>query len=163
VAIFLEKSGKYNTIIKYELLIIPQYYLSTTKPQNMDGSVARMSNADRLSYGHGLPMSDRLVDIGPVKQQAPSTSSQPSLAHPSQWIRRDTRRYTQQGAAFQNLNFVPPTALAPPKKRILPSLKTVKRSEVLLKYYCTTHREWVGSLNELHRPSSLRARPPDGR
>jgi hypothetical protein len=61
-----------------------------------------MSNADRLRSGHGLPTSEKLVDIGPVEQQAPSTSSQPSLAHPSQLIRSDTRRYTQQGAAFQN-------------------------------------------------------------
>jgi hypothetical protein len=73
-----------------------------------------MSNAERLRSGHGLPMSDRLVDIGPVEQQAPSTSSQPSLAHPGQWIRSDTRRYTQQGAARRVLNFVSPTALAPP-------------------------------------------------
>jgi hypothetical protein len=78
----------------------------------MVGSVARMSNANRLRSGHGLPMSDRLVDIGPVKQQAPSTSSKPSLAHPGQWIRRGTRRYT--GAAFRVLKIVPPTALAPP-------------------------------------------------
>jgi hypothetical protein len=42
-------------------------------------------------------MSDILVDIGPVEQQAPSTSSQPSLAHLGQWIRRGTIRYTQQG------------------------------------------------------------------
>jgi hypothetical protein len=44
--------------------------------------IGRMSNADRLSSGHGLPMSDRLVDIGPVEQQAPSTllfQTEPSL------------------------------------------------------------------------------------
>jgi hypothetical protein len=57
-------------------------------------------------------MSDILVDIRLVERQAPSTSSQPSLAHPRQWIRSDTRRYTQQGAAFRVLKFVPPTALA---------------------------------------------------
>jgi hypothetical protein len=54
------------------------------------------------------------VDIGLVEQQAPSTFSHPSLAHPGQWIRNDTIRYTQQGAAFRVLNFVSPTALAPP-------------------------------------------------
>jgi hypothetical protein len=73
-----------------------------------------MSNADRLRSGPGLPKSDILVDIGPVEQQTPSTSSQPSLAHPSHWIRSDTRRYTQQGAARRVLNIVSPTALAPP-------------------------------------------------
>jgi hypothetical protein len=39
---------------------------------------------------------------------------------------------------------------------ILPPLKTVIRSEVLLTNYITTQRGWVGSLNELRRPSSLR-------
>jgi hypothetical protein len=39
------------------------------------------------------------VDIGPVEQHAPSTSGK--------WIRRGTRRYTQQGAAFQNSSYVP--------------------------------------------------------
>jgi hypothetical protein len=90
---------------------------STTEPQNGDGSVARMSNADRPRSGLGLPMSDRLMDIGLVKQHAPSTSSQPSLAHPCHWIRSDTRRYTQQGASFQNSNCAPPTALAPPTSK----------------------------------------------
>ena len=90
----------------------------------MDESVARMSNADRLRCGHGLPMSDKLVDIGLVEQHAPSTSSQPSLAHPCQWIRSDTRRYTQQGAAPIVLNCVFPTALAPPtlKSESVPTL-----------------------------------------
>jgi hypothetical protein len=74
----------------------------------MDESVARMSNADRLSYGPGLPMSDRPVDIGPVEQHTPSTSSQPSLAQLGQWIRRGTKRYTHQSAAFQNSNYAPP-------------------------------------------------------
>jgi hypothetical protein len=73
-----------------------------------------MSNADRLRSGPGLPMSDILADIGPVEQQAPSTSPHQSLAHPIQWIRSDTRRYTKQGAASRVLNFVSPTALAPP-------------------------------------------------
>jgi hypothetical protein len=80
----------------------------------MVGSEGRMSNADRLRSGLGLPMSVRLVDIGPVEQHAPSTSSQPSPPHPSQWIRSDTGRYTQQGAAFRISNSVPPIALAPP-------------------------------------------------
>jgi hypothetical protein len=82
-----------------------------------------MSNADRLRSRYGLPMSDILVDIGLVEQQAPSTSSHPSLAHPGQWIRSDTRRYTQQGAAFQNSKYVLPTALAPPtsKSRYIPA------------------------------------------
>jgi hypothetical protein len=78
----------------------------------MDGSVARMSNADRLRSWLGLPMRDKFVDIGPIEQHAPYTSSQPSLAHPGQWIRRGTRRYTQQGAAFQNSNYIPPMAPA---------------------------------------------------
>jgi hypothetical protein len=72
-----------------------------------------MSNADRLRSRLGLPMSERLVDIGLVEQHGPSTSSQPSLAHQGQWIRSDTRRYTQQGAGFPYSNYVPPTALAP--------------------------------------------------
>jgi hypothetical protein len=67
-----------------------------------------MSNADRLRSGPGLPMSDRLVDIGPVEQHAPSASSQPSPTRPCQWIRRGTIRYTQQGVAFQNSNSAPP-------------------------------------------------------
>jgi hypothetical protein len=50
----------------------------------MDGSVARMSNADGLRLGLGLLMSDGLVVIWPVVQHAPATSSQPSLAHPGQ-------------------------------------------------------------------------------
>jgi hypothetical protein len=73
-----------------------------------------MSDADRLRSGHGLPMSDKLVDIGLVEQQAPSTSSHPSLAYPGRYIRSDTKRYTQQGAAFRVLKIVHPTALAPP-------------------------------------------------
>jgi hypothetical protein len=76
-----------------------------------------MSNADRLRSGHGLPMSDRQVDIGPVEHHAPSTSSQPSPAHPRQWIRRDTKRYTHQGVAFQNSNSVSPTAPALPTSK----------------------------------------------
>jgi hypothetical protein len=58
-------------------------------------------------------VSDIHVDIGPVEQQVPSTSSQPSLALPGRWIRSDTRRYTQQDAAFRVLKIVPPIALAP--------------------------------------------------
>jgi hypothetical protein len=84
------------------------------EPQNGDGSVARMSNADRLRCGHGLPMSDNLVDIGLVEQHAPSTSSQPSLAHRGQWIRSDTIRDTKQGATLRDLKIVHPTTLAPP-------------------------------------------------
>jgi hypothetical protein len=84
-----------------------------------------MSNADRLRSGPGLPPSDKLVDIGPVEQQAPSTSSQSSLAHPGQWIRTDTRRYTQQRAVPRVLNFVSPTDLAPPtlKSENVPTLE----------------------------------------
>jgi hypothetical protein len=67
-----------------------------------------MSNADRLRSRHGLPMSDRLVGIGLVEQHAMSTSSQPSLAHPGQWIRSDTIRYTQQGATFPKFELCPP-------------------------------------------------------
>jgi hypothetical protein len=73
-----------------------------------------MSNADRLRSGLCLPMSDRQVITGPVGRRAPITSPHPSLAHHGQWIRSDTRRYTLQGAAFRVLNFVSPTALAPP-------------------------------------------------
>jgi hypothetical protein len=83
----------------------------------MDGLVARMSNADRLRSGHGLPTSDILVDIGPVDQHAPSTSSQRRPSHPGQWIRSDTRRYTQQGTAFLNSNSVPPIAPASPTSK----------------------------------------------
>jgi hypothetical protein len=82
-------------------------------------------------------MSDRVVDIGPVEQHAPSTSSQPSLACPGQWIRNDTVRYTQQGAAFRVLKIVSPTALAPPtlkSKRVPTSvLRTVKINHRLQK------------------------------
>jgi hypothetical protein len=62
-------------------------------------------------------MSDILVDIGAIEQQAPSTSPQPSLAHSGKWIRSDTRRYTQQGAAPRVLNFISSTALAPPTSK----------------------------------------------
>jgi hypothetical protein len=41
-------------------------------------------------------------------------SSPLSYDHPGRWIRRYTRRYTLQGAAFRILNSVPPTASAPP-------------------------------------------------
>jgi hypothetical protein len=96
-----------------------------------------MSNADRLRSGHGLPMSDRLVDIRLVEQEAPSTSSHPSLAHPNRWIRSDNIRYTQQGAAFQNSNYVLPTALAPPtsKSKYIPAtvLRTLTIRHRLLK------------------------------
>jgi hypothetical protein len=83
-----------------------------------------MSNADRLRSGPSLPLSDRLVDIGLVEQQALSTSSQPSPAHPGQWIRTDNRWYTQQGAAFRVLNFISPTAIAPPtsKSKYVPTV-----------------------------------------
>jgi hypothetical protein len=94
-----------------------------------------MSNADRLGSVHGLPMSDRPVDIWPVEQHAPSTSSRPSLALPGQWIRSNTRRYTQQGVAFRVLKIVPPTALAPPNlksKRVPTSrLRTLKNNHRL--------------------------------
>jgi hypothetical protein len=73
-----------------------------------------MSYTDRLRSGPGLPMSDTLVDTRPVEQHAPSTSPQPSLAHPGMWIRSDTIRYTQQGAASRVLNFISSRALAPP-------------------------------------------------
>jgi hypothetical protein len=82
-------------------------------------------------------MSDRLVDIGPVELQAPSTSPQPSLDHPGQWIRSDTRRYTQQGAAHRVLNFVSQIALAPPtlKSENVPTLvlRPVKNNHRLQK------------------------------
>jgi hypothetical protein len=77
-----------------------------------------MSNAASLHLGPSLPMTDKLVDMGPVEQHAPSTSSQSCLALPSQWICSDIRRYTQQGAAFRVLNIVPPTALAPPTLKL---------------------------------------------
>jgi hypothetical protein len=76
-----------------------------------------MSKADRLRSGLGLPMSDRLVITGPVGRRAPISFPPPSLAHPGQWIRRHIRRYTLQGAAFRGLNFVSPTALAPPTSK----------------------------------------------
>jgi hypothetical protein len=95
------------------------------------------SYTDRLRSGPGLPMSDILVDIGPVELQAPSTSPQPSLAHPCQWIRSDTRRYTHQGAALRVLNFVSPTALAPPTMKSenvpTPVLRQVKNNHRLQK------------------------------
>ena len=71
-----------------------------------------MSNADRLRSGPGLPSSARLVDRA-AEQRVPSTSPHPSLAHNGQWIRSDTRRYTLKGAASRDLNFTPPTAIAP--------------------------------------------------
>jgi hypothetical protein len=76
-------------------------------------------------------MSDRLVDKGLVEQQAPSTSSHPSLALPRQWICSDTRRYTQQGAAFRVFKNVPPTALAPPtlKSKRLPTSTTNRQQQ----------------------------------
>jgi hypothetical protein len=76
----------------------------------MDGSVARMSNADRLRSRPSLPMSDKLVGIGPVEQHAPSISFQLSLDHPGQWIRRHNRRYTLKDAMLIILNLVSVTA-----------------------------------------------------
>jgi hypothetical protein len=73
-----------------------------------------MSNADRLRSGLGLRMSDRLMNKGPVGRRAPITSPHPSLAHPCQWIRRHTRRYTLQGATFTNLNSIYMKDAAPP-------------------------------------------------
>jgi hypothetical protein len=93
-----------------------------------------MSDADRLRSGHGLPMSDRLVDIRLVEQQTPSTSSQPSLAHPCHWIRSDTIRYTQQGAAFSVLKIVHPTPLAPP------ILKSIRVPTSVLRTDKSNHR-----------------------
>jgi hypothetical protein len=94
-----------------------------------------MSNADRLRSRHGLPMSDILVDIGLAEQHAPSTASQPNLTHPCQWIRSDTIRYTQQGAAFRVLKIVHPTSIAPPtlKSKRLPTsiLRTDKSNQRL--------------------------------
>jgi hypothetical protein len=85
-------------------------FRSTTKvllTHKRDGSVARMSNTDRLRFGLGLPVSERLVATWPVGQRAPATYPHPSLAHPSQWIRSHMRRYTQQGAAIHHLNSIP--------------------------------------------------------
>jgi hypothetical protein len=86
-----------------------------------------MSNADRLRSWLGLPMSDKLVVIGPVGQRAPATSPQPSLAHPCQRIRSHNKRYTQQGAAFNNLNSVPQIASAPPASKTYRILHSVLR------------------------------------
>jgi hypothetical protein len=112
-----------------------------------------MSNADRLRSRHGLPMSDRLVDIGLAEQHAPSTSSQPSLAHPRRWIRSDTRRYTQQGAAFRVLKIVPPTALAPPtsKSKHVPAsvLRTIKPNSRLQP---PPTRGWRATPRPIERP-----------
>jgi hypothetical protein len=77
-----------------------------------------MSNADHLRSGPCLPMSDRLVDIGLVEEHAPSTSPHPSPTLLGHWIRSDTRRYPQQGAAFRVLKFFPPTALAPSTSKL---------------------------------------------
>jgi hypothetical protein len=71
-----------------------------------------MTNADRLRSWPCLPSSDRLVDRA-VELLAPSTSPHPSLAYQGQRIRSDTRRYTLKGAAFGDLNFISPTAIAP--------------------------------------------------
>jgi hypothetical protein len=118
-----------------------------------------MSNADRLRSGHGLPMNDKLVDIGPVEQHAPSTSSHPSLAHPGQWIRSDTIRCTQQGAAFRSSNYVLPTALAPPtsKSKYIPA--------IVLRTLTIRHRlQKNPSTGPAHHTAPLRAsgrsRPP---
>jgi hypothetical protein len=59
-------------------------------------------------------MSDKLVITRPVGQRAPITSPHQSIAHPGRWIRSYNRRYTQQGAAFHNLNSIPQKASAPP-------------------------------------------------
>jgi hypothetical protein len=75
-----------------------------------------MSNADRLRSRPGLPSSDRQVDRA-VEILAPSTSPHPSLAHQGQWTRSDTRRYTLKGAAFRDLSFISPTAIAPPTSK----------------------------------------------
>jgi hypothetical protein len=129
---------------------------STTKvlptQQKRDGSVVRMSNADRLRPGLGLPMSDRLMVTGPVERRAPTTSPHPSLAHPCQWIRRHTRRYTEQGAAFNNLNSLHMKASAPPTSqshRVLhPILRYPSESDRFQNYTPTA---------TAHRRASLRA------
>jgi hypothetical protein len=88
-----------------------------------------MSNTDRLRSWLDLPMSDRLVDIGPIEQQAPSTSSYQSLDIPCQWIRSDTRRCTQQGAAFRVLKIDSPTTLAPPTLKFKRVATSVVRTD----------------------------------
>jgi hypothetical protein len=85
--------------------LIPSLTKVLLTQQKGDGSVARMSNADRLRPGLGLPMSDRLVVTGPVERRAPTTSPHTSLAHPGKWFRRHTSLYTQQGAAFNTFEF----------------------------------------------------------
>jgi hypothetical protein len=118
-----------------------------------------MSNADRLRSGLGIPMSVRLVDIGPVEQHAPSTSSDMSPAHPCQWIRSDTTRYTQQGAASRVSNSFHPTALAPP------TLKSKHVHASVLRTYTFRHcLQKTPSPETAHHTAPLRAsgrsRPP---
>jgi hypothetical protein len=71
-------SERYPTVTKHR-----NKFHNTTKlllNQKRDVSVARMSNADRLRSGLGLPMNDILVVTWPVGQRAPATAPQPSLA-----------------------------------------------------------------------------------
>jgi hypothetical protein len=79
----------------------------------MDGSGARMSlRTDRHRSWLGHPMSDRLVDTRPFEQETPSTSSQPSQARPSRWIRRHNKQYTLKGDILIILKLVTLTASA---------------------------------------------------
>jgi hypothetical protein len=98
---------------------------------------------DRLRSRPSHPMSDKHVNTGSVEHFARSTSSQPSYARPGQWIRRQTRRYTQQGATFPNLNHVPPTASVPP---------TAKSTRVI-----------PTALRHIHIPHRLQKKPPQVR
>jgi hypothetical protein len=111
-----------KTVIRSKVLL--KYYL----PKNIgDGSVARMSSADRLRSGLGLPMSDRLMITWPVGRRAPITSPHRSLAHPCQWIRRHMRRYTLQGVPFTNLNSVHMKEFAPPASQTPRVLHSILR------------------------------------
>ena len=113
-----------------------------------------MSNADRLRSGPGLPSSARLVDRA-AEQRVPFTSPHPSLAQNGQWIRSDTRRYTLKGAAHRDLNFIPPTAIAPSTS------KTTHVPVKVLRHTKKTHRLQKSLFPGRRRATSRPSERPD--
>jgi hypothetical protein len=95
------------------------------------------------------------------ERRAPATSPHPSLAHLGQRIRRHTKRYTQQGAVFTNLNIILEKASAPPashSQRVLrQTLRYPSGSDRLQK--TTPH----GCGAPPHAPPSVRAFTPAAR
>jgi hypothetical protein len=97
----------------------------------MDGSVARMSNADRIRSRLGLPMSDGLVVAWPVELQATATSSQPSLPHQGSVVIADG---THSKAQFPEIRIMSPQQL--------PRHPLQKHNAYYPRYYENTPIDW---------------------